>query len=124
MKKTLISTVAIFMLISAPSHAFDWGLGSKIVNSIKNSFSRASAEDTTTVHNADYYRTKDAETISQFLEKARLSGYVTKTGDIDYFIKMGVFSTPGLVIDGALISSGRVLSEEQILEVLKKKIRI
>ena len=47
-----------------------------------------------------------------------------KTGDIDYFIKMGVFSTPGLVIDGALISSGKVLSEEQILEVLKKKIRI
>ena len=60
------------------------------------------------------------------LEKIGLTDgtHLEKTGDIDYFIKMGVFSTPGLVIDGALISSGKVLSEEQILEVLKKKIRI
>ena len=44
-----------------------------------------------------------------------------KTGDIDYFAKMGVFSTPGLVIEGKLISSGQVLSEEKIVEILKTK---
>jgi len=44
-----------------------------------------------------------------------------KTGDIDYFMKMGLFTTPGLVIDGKLISSGRVLSPEGIVEILKDK---
>lgn len=44
-----------------------------------------------------------------------------KMGDIDYFVKMGVFSTPGLVIEGKLISSGQVLSEEKIVEILKTK---
>lgn len=57
------------------------------------------------------------------LEKTGLTdgANLEKTGDIDYFVKMGVFSTPGLVIDGALISSGQVLSEEQIVEVLNTK---
>jgi len=50
-------------------------------------------------------------------EEARLE----KTGDIDYFMKMGVFSTPGLVIEGKLISSGQVLSEEKIVEILQTK---
>ena len=51
----------------------------------------------------------------------RLKPALEKTGDIDYFMKMGVFSTPGLVIDGALISSGQVLSEAKIVEVLEAK---
>ena len=44
-----------------------------------------------------------------------------KISDIDYFAKMGVFSTPGLVIENELISSGQVLSQEKIIEVLKRK---
>ena len=57
------------------------------------------------------------------VKTAGLSGETTleKTGDIDYFMKMGVFTTPGLVIEGELISSGRVLDEEKIVEILKKK---
>ncbi len=50
-------------------------------------------------------------------DKAQLE----KTGDIDYFVKMGVFSTPGLVIEGKLISSGQVLSKEKIVQILKTK---
>ncbi|MCG8643446.1 MAG: thioredoxin family protein [Desulfobacterales bacterium] len=54
------------------------------------------------------------------LNKTGLAGKseLSKTGDIDYFAKMGLFTTPGLVIDGELISSGRVLDEERIVEVL------
>ncbi len=47
--------------------------------------------------------------------------HLEKTGDIDYFVKMGAFSTPGLVIEGKLISSGQVLSEEKIVEILTIK---
>ena len=39
---------------------------------------------------------------------------VEKKQDIDYFIKMGVFSTPALVIDGKVVSTSRVLSLDQI----------
>ncbi len=45
-----------------------------------------------------------------------------KTNDIDYFAKMGVFTTPGLVIEGKLISSGLVLGEDKIVDILKAKI--
>lgn len=57
------------------------------------------------------------------LEQLGLSGtaQLEKIGDIDYFTKMGVFSTPGLVINGELISSGQVMAQEKIVEVLEAK---
>lgn len=57
------------------------------------------------------------------LEKTKLTdtAQLKKIVDIDYFTKMGVFTTPGLVIEGKLIASGQVLSEEKIVEVLKEK---
>jgi len=47
---------------------------------------------------------------------------VTKVKDVDYFTKMGVFMTPGLVIDGKVASVGKVLSVEQVKEKLREKI--
>ncbi len=44
---------------------------------------------------------------------------VTKVKDVDYFTKMGVFMTPGLVIDGKVASVGKVLSVEQVKEKIK-----
>lgn len=57
------------------------------------------------------------------LEKTGLTrdAELSKTGDIDYFTKMGVFTTPGLVIGGELISSGQVLSEDRVIEILKAR---
>jgi small redox-active disulfide protein 2 len=46
---------------------------------------------------------------------------VIKVKDIDYFMKLGVFATPGLVCDGQVLSSGMLLSPEQILEKLRAK---
>ena len=46
---------------------------------------------------------------------------VVKIGDINYFAKMGVFMTPGLIIDGEVISTGKVLSANQIKEKIKEK---
>lgn len=46
---------------------------------------------------------------------------VVKIGDINYFAKMGVFMTPGLVIDGEVISTGKVLSPNQIKQKIAEK---
>jgi predicted thioredoxin/glutaredoxin len=43
-----------------------------------------------------------------------------KKQDIDYFIKMGVFSTPALVIDGKVVSTSRVLNPDQITDLFQK----
>ena len=47
---------------------------------------------------------------------------VVKIGDINYFAKVGVFMTPGLVIDGEVISTGKVLSPDQIREKIEEKL--
>ncbi|MEE4266395.1 MAG: thioredoxin family protein [Desulfobacteraceae bacterium] len=46
---------------------------------------------------------------------------VEKIGDVNYFTKMGVFMTPGLVIDGKVISTGKVPSTDQIVNMILEK---
>ncbi len=46
---------------------------------------------------------------------------VTKVSDINYFAKMGVFMTPGLLIDGEVIATGKLLSANEIKEQIAKK---
>ena len=48
---------------------------------------------------------------------------VEKVADINYFTKMGVFVTPGLVIDGDVISVGKVLSVDEIKQKIEEKMR-
>ena len=47
---------------------------------------------------------------------------VIKVQDINYFTKMGVFVTPGLIIDGEIIATGKVLSAEDILKNIKERV--
>ncbi len=47
---------------------------------------------------------------------------IVKIGDINYFAKMGVFMTPGLVIDGEVVSTGKVLSPNQIRQKIEEKL--
>ena len=47
---------------------------------------------------------------------------IIKIGDVNYFAKMGVFMTPGLVIDGEVVSTGKLLSANQIKEKLEEKL--
>lgn len=44
---------------------------------------------------------------------------VEKVNDVNYFAKMGVFMTPGLVIEGKVVSVGKVLSVDEIKEKIK-----
>ena len=46
---------------------------------------------------------------------------IVKIGDINYFAQMGVFMTPGLIIDGEVISTGKVLSPNQIKQKIAEK---
>ena len=63
------------------------------------------------------------DNVLKALEQAGLTERINveKKKDIDYFIKMGVFSTPALVMDGALVSTSRVLNPDEILELLKER---
>ncbi|MBI4774449.1 MAG: thioredoxin family protein [Deltaproteobacteria bacterium] len=47
---------------------------------------------------------------------------VKKRTDVDYFMEKGVYMTPGLVIDGEVVSKGKTLNPEQILEILSGRI--
>ena len=53
---------------------------------------------------------------------ARTGIEVSNIGDINYFGKMGVFMTPGLVIDGEVISVGKVLSVEEVKQKVEEKL--
>jgi small redox-active disulfide protein 2 len=47
---------------------------------------------------------------------------ITKVSDVNYFTKMGVFMTPGLLIDGEVISVGKVLTAEEIKQKIEEKL--
>jgi small redox-active disulfide protein 2 len=44
---------------------------------------------------------------------------IEKVTDIDQIMSFGVMMTPALAIDGAVKSVGKVLSKEQIMELLR-----
>ena len=62
------------------------------------------------------------DNVLEAVEQVALSDQVRvrKVKEIDTFIKMGVFSTPALVIDGKVVSTSRVLSRDQIVEAFRE----
>ena len=63
------------------------------------------------------------DNVLKALEQAGLTEKISveKKKDIDYFIKMGVFSTPALVLDGTVVSTSRVLNPDEIMEILTER---
>ena len=47
---------------------------------------------------------------------------VVKVGDVNYFVKMGVFTTPGLIVNGEVVSVGKVLSAGEIKTIIQEKL--
>lgn len=62
------------------------------------------------------------QNVEEALRRAGLKEHITvvKRTDIRYFQQMGVNLTPGLIINGRLVSKGRVLEPEQIVAHLDK----
>ncbi len=54
------------------------------------------------------------------LRKAGIEAEIVKVTDFRDIMAYGVMSTPALVIDEKVISSGRVLSPEQIAQIIKE----
>ena len=46
---------------------------------------------------------------------------VERVNDPKYFVELGVFMTPALVLDGEVISTGKLLLPEDILRLLQAK---
>ena len=55
----------------------------------------------------------------QAIAASGVSAEIEKITSIDDIMEMGVMMTPALAIDGTVKSAGRVLSIEQIAEILK-----
>lgn len=47
---------------------------------------------------------------------------VIKVADVHYFTKMGVFMTPGLVIDGKVVSVGKVPTADEIKQHIQERL--
>jgi len=63
------------------------------------------------------------ENVVKAVERAGLAREtdIEKVTEIDAFLELGVCTTPGLVIDGQVVSVGRVLSEGEILKIIEKR---
>ncbi len=61
--------------------------------------------------------------LSQALEKAGLREQIQieRVKDAQYFVKLGIFMTPAIVLDGEVISAGKLLMPEEILTLLRDK---
>lgn len=46
---------------------------------------------------------------------------VERVNDPNYFVELGVFVTPALVLDGEIISTGKLLMPDDILRLLQAK---
>lgn len=64
--------------------------------------------------------------LSQHAEKAvgqlGIDCQVEKVTEMDKILSFGIMMTPGLAIDGEVLSSGKVLSVEKIKEILDAKV--
>ncbi len=45
---------------------------------------------------------------------------VEQVSDMNEIMKLGVMATPGLAINGKVVSSGRLLTTKQIIELIEK----
>jgi small redox-active disulfide protein 2 len=65
------------------------------------------------------------KTLEQLTRKVvtdlKLNALVTKEEDITKIISYGIMRTPGLVVDGKVVLSGRIPSESELKELLTQK---
>lgn len=62
------------------------------------------------------------EAVVEAVKELGLEDEVIHITDMEEIVKLGVMATPGLVIDGKVMSTGRLLSVKQAKELIKKSI--
>lgn len=60
------------------------------------------------------------ENAVQAAKQCGLTDEVALVGDFKELMKLGVMSTPALMIDGKVVASGRALSVEQIVKLIEE----
>ncbi|MHB0871054.1 MAG: thioredoxin family protein [Chloroflexota bacterium] len=58
-------------------------------------------------------------TVQQLIAEKKLSATVQKVSDLREIMSYGVMGTPGLVVNGKVVSAGRVPSKEEIATLLE-----
>lgn len=58
-------------------------------------------------------------TVQQLIAEKKLSASVQKVSDLREIMSFGVMGTPGLVVNGKVVSAGRVPSKEEIATLLE-----
>lgn len=58
--------------------------------------------------------------VNEAIKSSGINAQVEKIEDIPSIMKYGVMSTPGLVLNEKVISSGKVLSPQEINELIQK----
>lgn len=61
------------------------------------------------------------ENVTQALKASGIQAEIEKVTDVDEIMNFGVMMTPALVVDGEVKSVGKVLSKEQLMEMLQKE---
>jgi small redox-active disulfide protein 2 len=64
--------------------------------------------------------TKLTENVKTAVQESGIDAEVEKVSDMLKIMEYGVLMTPGLVIDGKVVSSGKVLSVEQVKALFPK----
>lgn len=59
------------------------------------------------------------ENVKAAVEELGLNIEIEKVEDLIEMVKLGVMSSPSLMVDGKLVVSGRVVSKEKLIELLK-----
>ena len=54
------------------------------------------------------------------VKELNIAAEISKVTDIDKIVEYGVMMTPALVVDGAIVSSGKVLSKDDIKKIISK----
>ncbi|MDD2951167.1 MAG: thioredoxin family protein [Sulfuricurvum sp.] len=57
--------------------------------------------------------------VKQAVAQSGIFVQIEKVSDLQKIMGYGVMSTPGLVIDGKVVSTGKVLSVNEIVELIK-----
>ena len=57
--------------------------------------------------------------VQKALKKSSVRAEVEKVEDITEIMERGVMMTPALVIDGKVVSTGKVLSPEDVIKLIK-----
>ncbi|WP_066175204.1 thioredoxin family protein [Bacillus marinisedimentorum] len=60
------------------------------------------------------------QNVKEALDQSGVEAEVVKVEDMQQIMSYGVMSTPALVVDEQLVSSGKVLKEKEIVKLISK----